>query len=322
MIIKFFLNVIGIFLIFAGAAVSYNYFTRTVPLQEIAKEISTTISTSTPASTTPVARKPVVIEKKAIAPKTIASTAVATTEKPVITPGPLRTLNQTGSVSTLTAQGIINYTNFERNKNGGLDALTENELLKKDAQMKVDDMFAKQYFEHISPTGVGPSDLAKAVGYQYVVVGENLALGDFGGDEGVVTAWMNSPGHRANILNTHFQEIGVAAGKGMYEGRETWIAVQSFGVPLSACPQSDASLKAMIDANNARISILRAQIDAKKSQIESTPTNDPNYNTYVNEYNALLPEHNNLVESNRMLVDLYNTQVRAFNVCLSNLTAH
>ena len=68
-----------------------------------------------------------------------------------------------------------------------------------------------------------------------------------------MTAWMNSPGHRANILNPHFQEIGVAVGKGMYEGHETWIAVQSFGMPLSACPASDANLKIKIDANNGMI---------------------------------------------------------------------
>lgn len=249
-------------------------------------------------------------------------------EKTVVTPGPLRIVAPVVTPviptpkSALTIRGIIEYTNGARSQNGALPALTENELLNRDAKLKLDDMFAKQYFEHDSPTGVGPADLAKTVGYAYVIVGENLALGDFGSDEGVVTAWMNSPGHRANILNAHYQEIGVAVGMGMYDGHETWIAVQSFGMPLSACPPISADLKTQIDSNNAQIAILRAQLDSKKVQIESTSPNDPNYNVYVGEFNAILPEYNLLAESTRVFVLTYNTSVQAFNSCINSAEAH
>lgn len=243
-----------------------------------------------------------------------------TAQSNVVAPGPLRsTTTVPTNPSDLTIAGVVVYTNEARAQNGGLPALKENFTLDRDAQMKLDDMFAKQYFEHVSPTGVGPADLAKIVGYSYVVVGENLALGNFGSDQGVVTAWMNSPGHRANILNTHYQEIGVAVGKGMFDGRETWLAVQSFGMPLSSCPSIDANLKSQIELNNTVIANLRAELDAKKAQIDATSTYDPNYNVYVNEFNAIVPQYNGLVEANRTNVSTYNAQVQAFNACIGSV---
>ena len=244
-------------------------------------------------------------------------------EKTIVAPGPLRVVSKTTTAvptvpsSDLTIRGIIEYTNGARSQNGRLPALIENELLDRDAQLKLVDMFAKQYFEHESPDGTGPADLAKAVGYAYVIVGENLALGDFDSDQGVVTAWMNSPGHRANILNTHYQEIGVAAMKGMYEGRETWLAVQSFGMPISACPTIPISLKSEIDVNNIEIARLRAVLDAKKAQLDAIPSSDPNYNVYVGEFNAVIPEYNTLAENNRISVAIYNASVKAFNDCIN-----
>jgi len=249
--------------------------------------------------------------------------APITVAKTVVEPGPLRVTTPTPITQPrgvdLSVRGVIEYTNGARAKNGGLPALVENEILDRDAQIKLDDMFAKQYFEHVSPSGVGPGDIAKMVGYAFVIVGENLALGDFGSDNALVEAWMNSPGHRANILNAHYQEIGVAVGKGMYEGRETWLAVQSFGTPISACPVIDVQKKAQLDANNVRIGTLRAMLDTKKAQIDATLSSDPNYNTYVNEFNALVPEYNSLVESTRTLVAEYNATVQAFNNCIATV---
>lgn len=282
--------------------------TTSIPVVQKKVTVKTPVATSTKTTTTITT----------VVPKTVSATTA------VLAPGPLRATTSVTTTTTnsgdLTMPGVIYYTNLARNQNGGLPALTENTTLDLDAQMKLNDMFAKQYFEHVSPTGVGPADLAKAVGYQYVLVGENLALGDFGSDSGVVTAWMNSPGHRANILNTHYQEIGVAVGKGMYEGHMTWLAVQSFGMPLSACPAIDANLKAQIDANNITIASLRSQLDTKKAQIDSTPMSDPNYNTYVNEFNAIVPQYNNLIEVNRQNVAAYNLGVQSFNTCIGSVS--
>ena len=243
----------------------------------------------------------------------------------VVAPGPLR-ITQGGSVvpstQPLTKEGVLSYTNSARAQNGGLPALLYNTTLEQSAQMKLDDMFAKQYFEHVSPTGVGPSDLAKTAGYAYVVVGENLALGNFENNAKLVDAWMASPGHRANILNVHYQEIGIAVGKGMYEGRETWLAVQSFGKPLSSCPTITVAKKTTIESNNNQIALLKVELDAKKALLESTPPHHPSYNVVVGEYNALVPVYNALVEATRILIAEYNAEVQAFNACIASASTH
>ena len=286
------------------------------PVQKVVstpvKVIETPVKQEIPKAITSVTPKATVPTNGSLVP------AAPTVVQKVAEPGPLRvTTPASTNPSDLSIRGVIEYTNGARSLNGGFPALIENSTLDRDAKIKLDDMFAKQYFEHQSPTGVGPGDIANAVGYQYVLVGENLALGDFGSDAKLVEAWMNSPGHRANILNAHYQEIGVAVGKGMYEGRLTWLAVQSFGMPLSACPVIDTQKKAQIDMNNAQVTAQSAALEAKKAQINSTSTDDPNYNIYVNEFNALLPSYNALVVDTRTLVTEYNATVQAFNSCIA-----
>ena len=309
MLKKILIILAGVLALIGAGAISYVYLSQTGRFQESVQVETTVISSSSiPRIATKV--------NDNLAVKDVVE------KKTVVAPGPLRATTTpvlSKSSSDLSLDGVIQFTNIARAQNGGLPALTESSFLDRDAKMKLDDMFAKQYFEHVSPLGVGPADLAQAVGYAYVIVGENLALGDFGSDQGVVTAWMNSPGHRANILNSHYQEIGVAVGKGIYEGKETWLAVQSFGMPLSACPTVDTNLKAQIDAINATISDLRTQLDVKKAQIDATPTRSKNYNVYVNEYNAIVPRYNSLVETNRVNVATYNAQVQAFNVCIGSV---
>lgn len=317
----FFAGLLGLV---AAALLSYVYLEQTVGPRDISqvqvatstkKEVSKQATSSSVAGKQAATKVSVPVKANgSLVPKETAA------QKTVVAPGPLRASATTKTTSSLTVQGVIAYTNKERALNGGLPALVENSLLDQDATIKLNDLFTKQYFEHVSPSGVGPADLAKLVGYEFVIVGENLALGDFAGDQGVVTAWMNSPGHRANILNTHYREIGVAVGKGMYEGRETWIAVQAFGTPLVVCPVIDLKLKAKIEENNATIASLRAQLDAKKIEIDAMPPDDPRYNTLVNEFNTLVPQYNNLVETNRFNVTTYNSGVRAFNLCIGEIS--
>lgn len=317
----------------AGAFSYYSYqqiIGKREAMQQPKSDVGRLILMEMPSATSSVTAT--VVSKKTPAVKiTVPATTngslvvtATTTDKAVVAPGPLRvTAEATSSVTTtlqiITKDGVLKYTNIARAKNGALLPLLRNETLDREAQIKLDDMFGRQYFEHISPTGVGPADIAKMVGYAYVIVGENLALGDFGSDEKLVDAWMNSPGHRANILNTHYLEIGIAVGKGIYEGHETWLAVQSFGMPLSACPVIDTALKAQVESNNTQIATMRAELDAKKAQIEATSPYDSIYNTYVGEFNALVPIYNALVESTRTLVTDYNAEVRAFNSCISSV---
>lgn len=137
----------------------------------------------------------------------------------------------TVEATAITPTIVIELANNARAESG-LSELTANSLLSKAAQSKANDMLAKQYFAHNTPSGETPWTFIKATGYSYVTAGENLAI-DFTEAESVQTAWMNSPGHRANIMNKSFQEIGIGIAKGMYNGHQTTIVVQMFGTPIA-----------------------------------------------------------------------------------------
>jgi uncharacterized protein YkwD len=237
-------------------------------------------------------------------------------EGKIFAPPPLR--GPTAEVaSNLTVSGTIIETNRQRAANGGLPALSFNSQLAAAAQVKADDLFARQYFEHESPTGEGPGDLAANAGYEYIIVGENLAMGNFENDAVLVQAWMDSPGHRANILNTQYTEIGVAVKRGVYEGYNVWMAVQEFGRPLSDCPQVSVSLKNQIEANNDQLEQMQIELQAKKQEIDSTrPKRGDEYNQGVEEYNTLVEQYNELLIETKSQVETYNGQVEGFNECV------
>lgn len=104
-------------------------------------------------------------------------------------------------------QLVVDLTNQERAKHG-LDALQIDQPLMAAAREKSQDMQVNQYFSHTSPTFGSPFDRLKALGISYTLAGENIAKGQTSAAQ-VVDAWMNSEGHRANILNKDFTHIGV-----------------------------------------------------------------------------------------------------------------
>jgi len=251
-----------------------------------------------------------------------AAEAVAELKKEVSAPPPLRAPSRPPTAAALTRNGAIQWTNAHRSE-AGLPALAMNERLNAAAEAKLKDMFARQYFAHDSPDGRGPGDLADDAGYEFVAVGENLALGNYDGDKALVQAWMDSPGHRANILAGKFTEIGMAVGKGVFEGETTWLAVQEFGKPLSACPEPPAGLKARIETEEGQLDSLKARADAKRAEIDAMgePRTRPEaeeYNRKVDEYNSLVRQVNAYIDELKTLVAEYNRQVQAFNACASS----
>ena len=90
----------------------------------------------------------------------------------------------------------------------GLPALKYNAELSKVAEAKAADLRDKNYFSHTSPTYGSPFDMMKSFGIRYTAAGENIAKG-YTTPAAVMNGWMNSPGHKANILNSSFTEIGV-----------------------------------------------------------------------------------------------------------------
>ena len=240
-----------------------------------------------------------------------------TIEQKISAPSPLRGPTQE-ALSSLTALGTIAETNLQRKQNG-LPALLLNAELTKGAEMKVNDMFNRQYFEHESPTGEGPGELATAAGYAYLMVGENLALGNYKNDEALVEAWMNSPGHRENILNPKYTEIGVAVKRGTYEGQTVWLAVQEFGRPASLCPSPNTALKARIEENQSLLTKLEEQLSAKRQEIDSVrPRRGAEYNQKVDEYNELVSRYNALIEETKILISEYSGQVNTLNACIQS----
>ncbi|UQD52413.1 sporulation protein [Bacillus methanolicus] len=114
---------------------------------------------------------------------------------------------QTTSQVSAYEQKVVELTNKERAKYG-LPALKLDVQLSKVAREKSRDMQAKGYFSHYSPTYGSPFDMMKQFGITYRSAGENIAMGQRSPEE-VVQAWMNSDGHRRNILNSSFTHIGV-----------------------------------------------------------------------------------------------------------------
>ncbi len=233
--------------------------------------------------------------------------------------------SSTANAYTLTRAGVITDTNEQRAENGNVPPLAENATLDEVATLRLNDMFARQYFEHISPpdaNGATSSALtvAESLGYAYIDLGENLALGNFSGDQGVITAWMNSPGHRANILDVNYTEIGVAVGEGIFQGEQTWIAVQVFGRPASACPSPDASLQATIEAAQTQLATMQKQLSTDKAQIDAAQsagtTDSASYNQEVDDYNSLVARYNMLSTQVQTEITQYNAEATAYNTCI------
>ena len=140
-----------------------------------------------------------------------------------------------GYASQIPPSEIIRLTNNERASHGLAPVKYDAELSLAAAQ-KAGDMFARDYWAHVSPVGTQPWFFVSQSGYSYRFAGENLAR-DFSDPQSVVAAWMASSSHRDNLLNNRYQDIGVAVVDGRLQGHDTTLVVQFFGTRLSAAPQ-------------------------------------------------------------------------------------
>lgn len=125
----------------------------------------------------------------------------------LIYPGQVLTIPTTGSSVLSYEKEVVRLVNEIRTQNG-LHELTYNWELSRVARYKSQDMKDNGYFSHTSPVYGSPFQMMKNFGITYRSAGENIARGQRS-PQAVVTAWMNSSGHRANILNASFTEIGV-----------------------------------------------------------------------------------------------------------------
>jgi hypothetical protein len=132
-------------------------------------------------------------------------------------------------VSTVLPSVVVSLTNDERSDVSAAP-LRRNATLDAAAKLKAEHMAKNEYFSHYAPDGTSPWYWFDKAGYVYAHAGENLAI-HFTDSGEVVDAWMNSPTHRANIVNNAFTEIGVGTAKGSFDGHSTVYVVQLFGTP-------------------------------------------------------------------------------------------
>ena len=132
----------------------------------------------------------------------------------------------------VTANVLVDLTNESRlafNES----PLVRNPVLDRAASMKAEDMATVGYFAHNSPSGITPWHWFREAGYSFLYAGENLAINFIDADE-VMKAWLQSPTHRANLLNVKFKEIGMATVSGVYKDGPSIYVVQMFGTPAKA----------------------------------------------------------------------------------------
>lgn len=185
-----------------------------------AKIVDTPTATKAPAVTsTPTATKAPVVTNTPAPTKAPAATstptatkAPAATSAPTATKAPVATAAPTVKPSTSNSASLSNYAsevlrlvNIERAK-AGLSSYTTNQTITAAANKRANETSVS--FSHTRPDGSGFSTVLQEFGISYRAAGENIAYGQRTPQE-VVTGWMNSPGHRANILNANFNKIGI-----------------------------------------------------------------------------------------------------------------
>jgi len=147
-----------------------------------------------------------------------------------------------GSKAPVSASILLADTNRVRIQNS-LAPLEINEKLSRAAFLKASDMFKKQYWAHTSPAGTAPWEWFGAAGYNYNYAGENLAK-NFRSAGAIMTAWMASPEHRANILGAQYSQVGFATMDGKLNDAPATIVVALYGSPVESAAVTGVSVQA------------------------------------------------------------------------------
>ncbi|MFD3413970.1 sigma-70 family RNA polymerase sigma factor [Streptomyces cyaneofuscatus] len=189
--------------------------TRTAPSPSASASSASPSASASPSKSPSRKPKPKPSPTKSTRPPAPSTAAPAPKPPPPPAPAPAPPASEGGQV--------LQIVNTERAKEG-CGPVTSNDLLATAAQRHSADMASRDYFSHTSPDGTDPGDRITAAGYRWSTYGENIAKGQRTPAD-VMQAWMDSPGHRANILNCSFKEMGI--GKVDSGGGPVW--TQKFG---------------------------------------------------------------------------------------------
>lgn len=157
-----------------------------------------------------------------------------------------------GRESDITISSLLAQTNQSRLQIGETP-LVLNEKLNEAAYLKAQDMFADQYWAHDAPDGTEPWKWLGDVGYNYNEAGENLAK-NFTSTSAVMTAWLDSPEHKANVLKNNYQDVGFAVVSGELAGEPTSLVVALYGSPaISAIAGAQKSFSNAVPTGQVNI---------------------------------------------------------------------
>ncbi len=234
--------------------------------------------------------------------------------------GPLRHQSSSATAGvSLNPNGILDATNAMRTGYGA-PPLKLNPALSAAAIERARHMFRDGYFDHEDPEGKSFDLPIKMTGYQILLSGENIALGNFPNSKALVKAWYNSPGHKKNLLFPGFSEIGIAAVEGKYQGTQTWISVQLFATPRASCTTPDLDMKSNIEVlrsnNLRRLEIL----EVYKESLEAPDITSQRFEELQEKFQAELErfqEGQGLLNED---VAKFNQQVAKYNECIETLS--
>lgn len=182
-----------------------------------------------------------------------------------------------GYAIDIRVEQLLAATNAQREA-AGLSPLKLDNTLSAAAAAKASDMFAHNYWAHNSPLGKTPWDFIISSGYQYTLAGENLAK-NFQTSDGVVSAWMNSPTHKANIVKSGYKDVGFAIVNGVLNGEETTLVVQMFGAtnaaPVAQIPKAQAAAPAPVASPEVALEEPITVVPAEPAAINDEPKSEP-----------------------------------------------
>lgn len=180
--------------------------------------------------------------------------------------------------SEISSTYLVELANKDRQKKG-VAPLQYNKKLERAAFLKAENMMKLQYWAHYGPNKESPWQFIIQSGYSYAYAGENLAKG-FSDSDSVHEAWMASPTHRANILDSQFQDVGIAIVKGNLQGANIFLVVQMFGSPTYTAENSTGNKPQLKITSPKDGDILEDGITDIRG--ETSDMNDPTVSLYVN----------------------------------------
>lgn len=229
-------------------------------------------------------------------------------------------ITTTDDRTALNAKNITYFINIERTKRG-LKALKTNSKLTQSARAKAADMIIYNYFAHESP-GDNQKTISYFIdkqSYDFIRASENLAKGEFSTADEVVTAWMKSPDHAANILFPDYRDTGVSVQiKTNKNGESDIFIVQHFGIPKNTCPSISAEIIQSLQSIQSQAVETKQKADVLKKQIDNDQTklSENDLDELIGVYNTTIRLYNSLAEKFTLITAEYNKAAEIYNNCI------